>query len=200
MGASTNGTTVSTHECKSLAADYLAVIQSNHRSMRHLLLSDKWALTDDAFLKVCQSCPNLEQLGFACNVPPMNLLRRCVTLVPKLFAMRILIRPDSEQAQKMESTDVEMHQFALATELWHPEYKNLKYIGMGDKLVFKLGGVAYPKGYKKGSLNGIPPGQENSVNAKLLGPLRRVDLVGWEEVKHVEIWGMDNTEFDPSFP
>jgi hypothetical protein len=200
FSASTNGNTVSMHECKSLAADYLAVIQSNHRTMRHLLLSDKWSLTDEAFLKVCQSCPNLEQLGFSSDIPPMGSMRRCVSLVPKLFALRILIRPDSEQAQKMDSTDIEMHQFALATELWHPEYKNLKYIGMGDKLIFKLGGVAYPKGYKKGGLNGIPPGQENSLNAKLLGPLRRIELVGWEEMKHVEIWGMDTTEFDPSFP
>ena len=110
------------------------------------------------------------------------------------------MRPESELAQKMESMDMEMHQFALATELWHPEYKNLRYIGMGDKLVFKLGEVVYPKGYRDGKANGIPPGQENSLNAKRLGPMRRVEQVGWEEARHVEIWGMDTTEFDPAFP
>ena len=198
--ASTNGAPISAHECKSVAADYLAVIESNHRTMRHLLLSDKWALNDDALLRVCQSCPNLEQFGFSCNIPPLDSLRRCVSLVPNLFAIRILLRPESELAQKIESMDMEMHQFALATELWHPEYKNLKYIGMGDKLVFKLGKVVYPKGYKSGEPNGILPGQENSMNAKRLGPVRLIEQVGWEEIRHVEIWGMDTTEFDPVFP
>ncbi|KAF2789179.1 hypothetical protein K505DRAFT_365823 [Melanomma pulvis-pyrius CBS 109.77] len=195
--SSANGTPLSTHECKSVAGDYLAVIQSNHSTMRHLLLSDKWQLNEEALLMICKSCPNLEQIGFSCSVPPLDSLRHVLSLVPKLYALRILIRAGSEFAEKVDSMDVEMHQFALATELWQPEYMNLRYFGMGNKIVFKLGAVVYPP---KGKGTNIPPGQEKSMNARRLGPMRKMERVEWADVQHVEIWGMDNTDFDPAFP
>jgi hypothetical protein len=183
-------------QCKSLASDYLAVIQSNHRTMRHLLLSDQWQLSEDALYKLCQSCPDLEQLGFACSVPPLESLRRIFSAMPNLWALRLLVPQGSDLAEKLESVGVEMHQFALATELWRPEFKNLQYVGLGQNWVFKLGGVIYPP---KGR-NGVPPGQENSMNAKRLGPVRRMERLKAEDVKHIEIWGLDSTEFDPKFP
>lgn len=196
-GASANGTPVTEHQCKGMAGDYLAVIESNHRTMRHLLLADVWQLSDDALFKLCQSCPNLEQLGFSCAVPPMESLRHIISLVPKLQAIRLLIRPGSEFAEKIDSVDIEMHEFALMTEFWRPEYRNLKYVGMGDKYVFKLGNVVYPP---KGMNGTIPPGQENSLNAKRMGPVRKLTRLTREDVKHIEIWGLDSSEFDPSFP
>jgi hypothetical protein len=96
----------------------------------------------------------------------------------------------------MDSMDPEMHVFAIATEFWRPEYKNLKYFGLGDDMVFKLGGVYFPPKGKEV----IPEGQENSMKAKRTGPIRKVELVSRESVKHVAIWGMDTTEFDPEFP
>ena len=64
--ASAAGTpNISEHLCRGVGGDFLAVIQSNHGGMRHLLLSDLWQLTDDALYKLCRSLPNLEQLGFA---------------------------------------------------------------------------------------------------------------------------------------
>lgn len=199
-GPTTNGTpsTITDHQCKSLASDYLAVIQSNHSGMRHLLLSDLWMLSDDALYKLCQSCPNLEQLGFSCNIPPLESLRKIVGLVPKLYALRFLARPGSELAEKLDNMDVEMHEFALATELWKPEFRNLRYFGLGDKLIFKLGGVIFPKG--KAGESPVPPGHENSLNARKMGPVRRMTRLSREEVRNVEIWGLDNTEFDPGFP
>ena len=118
-------------------------------------------------------------------------------MVPKLWAIRMLIRPNSDFADKIDSMEVDdMHTFAIATEFWKPEYKNLRYLGIGDRIVFKLGGVWFPpKGKDK-----IPAGQENSMNAKRAGPIRRVEQVSRESVKHIEIWGMDSMEFDPSFP
>ncbi|KAF1847767.1 uncharacterized protein K460DRAFT_281115 [Cucurbitaria berberidis CBS 394.84] len=199
----TNGTTsgvgtpiITEHECRSVGSDYIAVLQSNHRTMRHLLLSDRWQLSDDALFKVCQSCPDLEQLGFSCLVPPLESVRQVISMVPKLFAIRMLIRPHSDFADKIESMDDDMHAFAIATEFWRPEYKNLKYVGLGDRLVYKLGGVWFPpKGKDK-----IHEGHENSMNARRAGPIRKLEKVSRESVKHIEIWGMDSMEFDPSFP
>lgn len=196
-GTSTaSGTPLGDQQCKGLAADYLAVIQSNHRTMRHLLLSDQWQLSDDVVFKLCQNCPDLEQLGFSCNVPPMDSLRQILGLVPKLWALRILVRQGSELSEKIDGMEAEMHQFALATEVWKPEYSNLKYISIGEKFIFKLGNVIYPP---KGR-NGVPAGQENSMNARRMGPMRRLTRIDFEDIKHVEIWGLDTTEFDPKFP
>jgi hypothetical protein len=188
-----NGTPNMTEQrCRTTGSDYLAVIQTNHRTMRHLLLSDYWQLSEDALFRLCQFCPDLEQLGFSCLVPPLESLRQILALVPKLWAMRLLIRPGSE----FDMMDPDVHVFAIATEFWRPEYKNLKYISMGDDLIFKLGGVYYPpKGKEKAT-----EGNENSFNAKKAGPIRRVQVVSRESVRHVEIWGMDTAEFDPECP
>ncbi|KAF1995561.1 hypothetical protein P154DRAFT_556731 [Amniculicola lignicola CBS 123094] len=191
----TNGPPTTEQECRTLASDYLAVFQSNHRTLKHLLLSDHWTLSDEALFKLCQSCPDLEQLGFSCGVPPLDSLRQIIALVPKLWAMRILARPGSDMASQLNSMDTDMHVFALATELWKPEYRNLKYVGLGDKVVFRLGGVVMPKKTAE-----VPQGQENSMNARRMGPMRRLVRVGWEEVRHVEIWGLDSTEFEAGFP
>jgi hypothetical protein len=162
--------------------------------MRHLLLSDHWVLSDDALFRLCQSCPNLEQLGFACAVPPLASLRHILTLVPKLWAIRVLFRT----IDKMDSAELDMHQFALATELWRPEYQNLKYFGIGENIVFKLGNVIYPSKPKNGAA--AVPGPDNSLTARMLGPIRRLTRLTREDVRHVEIWGMDDIEFDPKFP
>lgn len=197
----TNGATravgtpnISEHQCRGVGSDFLAVIQSNHRTMRHLLLSDLWQLTDDALYMICQTLPNLEQLGFSCSVPPLESLRQIMTLVPKLWAVRILVRPGTELAEKIDQTE-DMHAFAIATEMWRPEYKNVKYIGMGERLVYKLGRVIYPQ---SGGPE-IPKGQGNSINAKRAGPVRHIERVSRESVKWIEIWGMDSTEFEVDF-
>ncbi|KAF1927525.1 uncharacterized protein M421DRAFT_101516 [Didymella exigua CBS 183.55] len=200
-GVSTNGVTsaagtptISEHHCRGAGGDMLAAIQTNHRGMRHLLLSDLWQLTDDALYKTCQTLPNLEQLGFSCGVPPLESLRQIMNLVPKLWAIRILIRPGSELADKVDATK-DMHAFAIATEMWRPEYKNVQYLGMGERLVYKLGKVTYPP---KGSPE-IPRGQQNSLNAKRAGPVRHVERVSRDSVKWIDIWGMDSTEFEVPF-
>lgn len=186
--------TISEHQCRGVGGDFLAVIQSNHRGMRHLLLSDLWQLTDAALYKICQTLPNLEQLGFSCGIPPLESLRQIMTLVPKLMAIRVLIRPGSELADKVDATE-DMHAFAIATETWRPEYKNLKYLGMGERLVYKLGKVIYPP---KGS-PAIPKGQENSINARRAGPARQIEQVSRDSVKWIDIWGLDTTEFEVPF-
>jgi hypothetical protein len=117
-----------------------------------------------------------------------------MNMVPKLWAIRMLVRPGSELADKIDATE-DMHAFAVATEFWRPEYKNIRYFGLGDKLVYKLGGVIMPQKNVE-----IPKGQENSLNAKRAGPVRHVERVTRESVKWIEIWGMDSTEFEVTFP
>lgn len=193
--ASAAGTpNISEHLCRGVGGDFLAVITSNHTSMRHLLLSDLWQLTDDVLYKLCQSLPNLEQLGFAGSIPHLESLRQIMVLVPKLWAIRLLVRPGSELADKIDATE-EMHAFALATELWRPEYRHVRYFGIGERLVYKLGRVIFPP---KG-VGEVPSGQENSLNAKRAGPVRQIEQVGRESVKGVEIWGMDTAEFEVGY-
>jgi hypothetical protein len=38
------------------------------------------------------------------------------------------------------------------------------------------------------------------MNAKRAGPVRRIEVVSRESVEWIEIWGMDTTDFDPTFP
>ncbi|KAF2621135.1 hypothetical protein BU25DRAFT_355024 [Macroventuria anomochaeta] len=186
---------ISEHQCRGIGGDFLAVIQSNHRGIRHLLLSDLWQLTDNALYKICQTLPNLEQLGFSCIVPPLESLRQIMSLVPNLWAIRVLVRPGTELADKIDATE-DMHVFAIATEMWRPEYRNVEYFGMGERLVYKFGGVIFPS---KGGPE-IPAGQENSMNAKRAGPVRHIEKVSRDSVEWIEIWGMDTTEFEVAFP
>lgn len=195
--ASVNGTPTNGEvRARNVASEYLAAIQTNHRTIRHLLLSDRWILSEDTLFRLCQSCPDIEQLGFAGSVPPLQSLRQIFALIPKLWAIRFLVRPNTDPNEKPDMMDPDTHAFALGTEFWRPEYKNVKYIGFGEDLVFKLGGVYFPPNSKE-SGNGV---EDKSVKAKLAGPIRKFEIVRKESVKHVEIWGMDTTEFDPELP
>lgn len=194
--ASSTPNTVSENRSRSIASEYLAAIQTNHRTIRHLLLSDRWVLSDDALFRLCQSCPNLEQLGFSSSFPPLESLRQVFALVPKLWAVRFLINPSHDFADNRDLTNPDIDGFALATEFWRPEYKNVKYVGFGDDLVFKLGGVYFPSKGKTPDA-GV---DNNSLNAKISGPKRTFQKVSRASVEGIEIWGMDTTEFDPAFP
>jgi len=182
-------------QCRNLGSEYIAAIQSSHHGMRHLLLSELWVLSDEVLLGLAKSLPELEQFGFACAVPSLDFLRQVMTYMPKLQAVRLLLHPGYQSCYKFDITEPEMHLFAIATEFWRPQYKHIKYLGLGDDLVFKLGGVYFPS-KKESTVNG----NENSMNAKRAGPVRKVELVSRESVKHIEIWGLDTTEFDPEFP
>ncbi|KAE8849549.1 hypothetical protein PTNB73_10490 [Pyrenophora teres f. teres] len=195
--ASTNGTPIIIVDrvYRDLGSEYIAAIQSSHRTLRHLLLSELWILSDDALFQLAKSLPQLEQFGYACAVPSTESLRKIMVCLPKLRAIRLLLRPGHETDNRLDINDPDLHMFAIATEFWKPEYKNLEYIGIGDDLVFKLGGIYFPP--KK---DVVTNGNENSIMAKRTGPIRNVEQVTRESVKHVEIWGLDTTEFDPAFP
>ncbi|KAF2817204.1 uncharacterized protein BDZ99DRAFT_373361 [Mytilinidion resinicola] len=169
------------HDTVHLASDYLAAIQTHHgRTIRHLLLSDRWALSADVISQLARSCPNLEQLGIAIREPSPEAMRLVVSYAPKLFALRMLVRPGSELADKLDSMDPEMHQLAMGTEMWRPEYANLRYVGFGD-LVFELGATI-----SMGKKRAKPDGDVRFM--------RVVKLVSRDVVRHIEIWERDSFE------
>jgi hypothetical protein len=172
-------TTPIQHDTVHLASDYLAAIQTHHgRTIRHLLLSDRWTLSADVIRQLVQHCPNLEQFGVAFREPSPEMMRTIVACAPKLFAMRMLVRPGSELCEKFESVEIEMHQVAMGQEYWRPEYKNLKYVGIGD-LVFQLGATVN-MGQKR-----LKPGGDVRY-------MRVIKEVGREAVKDIEIWERDS--------
>ncbi|OCL12774.1 hypothetical protein AOQ84DRAFT_333724 [Glonium stellatum] len=167
-------------EAISLASDYLAAIQSHHRTIRHLLLSDQWALSCDVVRQLLQDCPKIEQLGVALGVPELTALREVMPFAPNLFALRILVRPSSELWEKIESMDEEMHAFVISQELWRPEYKNIKWFGLAH-LVYELGPIV-----NMGKKRAKPDGEPRSM--------RIVRQVPREKVKDIEIWSMDSCD------
>lgn len=176
--SSSSSTNCLQQEAVSLASDYLAAIQSHHRTIRHLLLSDQWILNCDVVRQLLQNCPKLKQLGVAIAIPELSSIREIMPFAPHLFALRILVRPGSELWEEIESMDDEMHAFVISQELWKPEYKNLKWLGMAD-LVFELGTVV-SMGKKRAKPDGEPR------------PMRIVKQVPREMVKDIEIWSMDS--------
>ncbi|KAJ5246649.1 hypothetical protein N7468_001632 [Penicillium chermesinum] len=71
---------------------YLASITLNHgASLRHLLLSSKWPLSNRAIARLVHSCPNLEQLALATEFHSMETLGLLAPFLRKLVALRLLI-------------------------------------------------------------------------------------------------------------
>ncbi|OCK85680.1 hypothetical protein K432DRAFT_286364 [Lepidopterella palustris CBS 459.81] len=167
-------------ESVNLASDYLAAIEAHHRTMRHLLLSDQWILGIDVIKRLVKSCPNLEQFGLAIKDVDIPVLREIMAHAPKIYAIRILVRPGSEFYEKFESIDDEMHEFAISQETWRPEYKNLKWLGVSD-MVFQLGAVMN-LGTKRAKAGGEPL------------PMRIVKRVPKDTVKDIEIWKMNSLD------
>ncbi|KAF1965937.1 hypothetical protein BU23DRAFT_545137 [Bimuria novae-zelandiae CBS 107.79] len=193
---------VTESECKSVAGDVLASIQSNHQTMRHLLLLDHWILSDDVLFKLCQKLPRLEQLGFACQVPHMESLRHIISLVPNLWALRLLVGSGSAFQAHIDVLDMDMQKFAFATELWRPEYRKIKYLGLGNKAL-KLGDVVWPQGKGKARADGDGQGGSpfsRSIIELRRGPFRKMEYVDPKSLSWIEIWGMDSTEFEAKFP
>lgn len=129
-------------------------------------------------------------------MPPLESLRQFIAMMPKLWALRFLVAPNTALADKMASMDDNVREFTVATEFWHPEYSNLKYISMDNRHVYKLGEVYYPPTSNGDSSKNLG----NTMNARRAGPMRRVDEINMENMAHVEIWAMDTTEFSTAFP
>ncbi|KAF2759131.1 hypothetical protein EJ05DRAFT_485199 [Pseudovirgaria hyperparasitica] len=159
-----------------VASDYLAAIHTAHtHSLKRLLLSDQWLLEPTVVRKLVKACPNLEQLGVALADNSPESARIFIPDAPKVWAYRALIKPNSELQEKMHGMDPQDLEILVSYEFWRPEYRNLKFLGMGCT-PYKLGSV----------------GKHPNGSGKFL---RHCESLTWAQVSHIEIWGMDNTGF-----
>lgn len=88
-----------------------------------------------------------------------------------LIALRLLVREDDETWRKIEEVGDEIHCYALAQK-GAKEFLGLRWIGMGPK-IYELREVVEEVGR---------------------APRRVVRPATLKDVKHIEIWGLDNLD------
>jgi hypothetical protein len=158
-----------------IASDFIAALTKYQGPrIRKLLLRDSWNLGREVVAHLIANCPNLEQLGIAIDDPSLEKIRWIISSLPKLTALRMLIPMDSEVWRTM-SAHSDLHVNMMEMETWKDEYKNLVWLGIGGEIVRLLGREMVMCGDEK-RLKGI------------------VKSVGWEDVKDVEIFGLDTLE------
>ncbi|KAF2140512.1 uncharacterized protein K452DRAFT_299264 [Aplosporella prunicola CBS 121167] len=182
-----------TREHASIAGDYLAAITRQvGPSLRHLLLSDQWVLEPAVLMTLARACPNLEQLGIAVAVHDLEALHQALRVLPRLFALRILLtRLKAEAIELMQSVADELHQQVLGYELRHAPWDHVRWLGVGD-MSFELGGthvVPLDAAAAAGSNGPQGRGQGDELAVR-----RIVTRVEPEAVRDIEIWKMDSFE------
>lgn len=161
----------------SIGSEYLAAISSRHgKTLKKLLLSDRWYLSGQVLKNLLIDCPHVEQLGVAVE-ENFDALESLEDVAPNLKALRILIRQDSPLWQTIKDMDIDTHCFGIGHQIAQRKYNALEWLGVGD-LYFHIGEMRQVTDPKTGAVK----------------PVRLVRPVGWETIKHVEIWGQDTLE------
>ena len=177
--ASTPSTPID-HTAISLGKEYLDVVCKNHGpTLRHLLLKPQWRLSSEDLARLVRSCPNLEQLGIGVEFAELNILCLLIPFLPKLSAIRILDDPHNGAfAEALKQWDDAFCESNMGPELAKEEYKQLRWLGLGD-MVFEIKGLVWP--------DKIDENGEKIV-------MRDVKRASRKDVQHVEIWSMDSME------
>ncbi|KIW03646.1 uncharacterized protein PV09_05394 [Verruconis gallopava] len=160
-----------------IGSEYLAAISSRHgKTLKKLLLSDRWSLSREVLMNLVRECPNLEQLGVAIDkdISPLEDLKE---VCPNLKALRTLLRRDNPFFATIMEIDIDTHCFGIGARTAGKEYDNFRWFGIGD-LYFRLGDVRHFKDPKSGQIR----------------PVRVVTPVSWDVIKDVEIWGEDTLD------
>ncbi|KAI9823628.1 MAG: hypothetical protein M1832_002409 [Thelocarpon impressellum] len=167
----------------SLSRLYIDAIVKNHgATLRHLLLSSHWALTQEELARLVRSCPNLEQVGFSLEKSGLDLMHLLLPFLRKIHAIRVLENPNTTSDLVRSVRDALAHPEKLeemCCDKGDEEYVSLKYIGLADDLALEVGGLV--KHNKKG-----PDGED-----RFWRPFKQVPV---EQVRHLEIWAMDTLE------
>ncbi|KXT11188.1 hypothetical protein AC579_835 [Pseudocercospora musae] len=120
-----------------LGKDYLHAISRFHgEALRHLLLSDLWAITKDEMADLVRHCPNLEQLGMAIDSVDHESIRLLMPFLPKLKILRVL---NNEQLQQhLRTWSHEERMWRMGLDLSRRSPLCLEFVCMAD-FCYKLG-------------------------------------------------------------
>ncbi|KAI9894343.1 MAG: hypothetical protein M1814_003099 [Vezdaea aestivalis] len=164
----------------SVGKEYLRLITRNHGStLRHLLLSDRWSLSQEDLALLVRSCPNLTQLGMALEVEVMEVMKMLLPFLPELRVVRILENPHDESARAfIHENSPEAHMQVMSHELAKPETQKIRYIGAGP-YIFEAGAI-------------VRTGHFDEYGEPVCR--RAIRQVAPEQVKHIAIWAMDTPE------
>lgn len=165
-----------------------SIMSSHGRTLKHLILPDRWPLPNNLVARLFNACPNITQLALALDYKDSFAgMRMLLPFLRKIRAVRVLMpavgldgRENAKRFECMVSAEDEEHAEHIERELVGVDFPNLRYVGIGWK-VWEIGGT-----YEKMVVN--EEGQEE------MALRRRSKRIGQDEVRDVEIWKMDSLE------
>lgn len=166
-----------------LGKEYLHVIGRFHgATLKHLLLSDLWAVNQEDFADLVSHCTQLEQLGIATDNAEHDSFRLLMPFLPNLRCLRIL--ENDHLKHHFATYTHEQRMWVMSTELGKRPPKNLEFICLGD-FCYKIGGPTEVM-------------QEDGT----IVPGREITLVDKSEAMKYEIWHLDVLDIsaDPIAP
>ena len=173
-------TSVSDLGTDTLAKHYIDnIIRGSGTTLLHLLLKPQWRLSSEKVATIVRHCPNLEQIGIGVEFSNFEALQLLMPFLSKLHAVRILDNPNhSAFSDSLVEFDDGRHEEFIRRGASISEWSNLRWVGLGN-LVFELGPLISQKDMD---------GDGSSIYR------RSVTKRSLDEVRHVEIWGMDSLD------
>lgn len=154
-------------------SSYIAAITSRHGpTLKKLLLSNLWALSASVVLSIVKACPNLEQLGLCIENNDVDILQQSMPYLKNLKVLRLLVREEDETYRKIEEIADEIHCYAMGQKCAHKDFRNLRWLGIGPK-IYELRELVVEEGKRV---------------RRVVRPARL------EDVRHIEVWGLDNLD------
>ena len=167
-----------------LGRQYIYALTRNHGStLKHLLLSDQWSLTQEDIGDLIRYCPNLEQVGIAVNnASSLGVVRLLLPFLPKLYALRLLSNEPLEAQCQTVQPGTHLDETGIFLDKMNAP--RMTWIGIGGA-IFKIGGR-----------------KEVVREGGIVEGAREVFEMTLEDAKDVEIWGLDNLDLgaDPVAP
>ena len=186
----------------SLSKLYIDVIAKNHgATLRHLLLSAQWALTQEELARLVRGCPNLEQVGFSLEKSGLDLLYLLLPFLKKIHAIRMLDNPASDRSALLADVNAALDnpEFVANSSCdgWEDDNMSLKFVGITDDLVVEVGPLV-PLDVDQApdsSATPDPTAPRPRPEQRFTRGLKRIPR---EAVQHLEIWAMDSAELRDS--